>query len=512
MHNNYFFLQKLSPFIERLVSGFTISACFSQERDELILESQSKYESFYIKFTLKPHQTFLSFPNNFARAKNNSMDLFSEIIGETILKVTCVTNDRALKIELTNGKLLFVRLYGSQGNIILFQNNKYVKMFNKKHNADQEIIPQLTDKDFIIDVTSYEKHLGDITKVVPTIGNMATVYWNQNFHNQNFDSLLMYLMQLQQTKEFYIIKYHDKIALTLFPLGEIHYKTTNPIEACNLLYSTYISSYQLNKEKNALISNLQSQMSKTERYIKKSSERLSFLENEARNEEMGHILMANLHQIPLKVTDIILDDFYTNKPIKIVLKKDLNPQQNAEYYYKKAKNEWKEKATIKENIKAREEKIVGLKQLIEEVQLEDSIKIIRSLTKPNAKTQKSEPTVDELFRKINIDNYTVLIGKNSANNDLLTLKYATKDDLWLHARNVSGSHVIIKNIPGQKIPLYVIERAAEIAAYHSKAKNESLSPVMYTPKKFVRKIKGSAPGSVVVSKEEVILVVPRNYE
>ncbi len=100
------------------------------------------------------------------------------------------------------------------------------------------------------------------------------------------------------------------------------------------------------------------------------------------------------------------------------------------------------------------------------------------------------------------------MGKNAAGNDELTLKYSFKEDLWLHVKDVAGSHVIIKYQAGKKFPKDVIERAAQLAAYNSKRKNETLCPVVVTPKKFVRKRKGDPPGAVVVEREEVIMVEP----
>jgi predicted ribosome quality control (RQC) complex YloA/Tae2 family protein len=105
--------------------------------------------------------------------------------------------------------------------------------------------------------------------------------------------------------------------------------------------------------------------------------------------------------------------------------------------------------------------------------------------------------------------YQIWIGKNAVNNDLLTLKYAHKDDMWLHAKDVSGSHVVVKNQSGKTFPKEVIERAAELAAYNSKRKTESLCPVAYTLKKYVRKRKGDPAGAVIVEREEVIMVTPR---
>ena len=106
--------------------------------------------------------------------------------------------------------------------------------------------------------------------------------------------------------------------------------------------------------------------------------------------------------------------------------------------------------------------------------------------------------------------FTILVGRNAANNDLLTQKYAHKDDLWLHAKDVAGSHVVIRHRAGFPVPEPVIEHAAQLAAWYSRRQNDSLCPVTVTPKKFVRKPKGARPGQVKVEREEVRLVKPAN--
>jgi predicted ribosome quality control (RQC) complex YloA/Tae2 family protein len=106
----------------------------------------------------------------------------------------------------------------------------------------------------------------------------------------------------------------------------------------------------------------------------------------------------------------------------------------------------------------------------------------------------------------------IWIGKNAQSNDTLTLKYGYKEDLWLHAKDVAGSHVLIKHQAGKPFPKDVVEHAAQLAAYYSKRKNESLCPVAITPRKFVRKRKGDKPGAVVVDREEVVMVEPLREE
>ena len=112
------------------------------------------------------------------------------------------------------------------------------------------------------------------------------------------------------------------------------------------------------------------------------------------------------------------------------------------------------------------------------------------------------------FRTMKVGDYEILIGKSAQSNDEL-LRYADKEDVWLHARGVSGSHVIIRKKGKLPVPKEVIARAAQLAAWYSKGKNASLLPVIYTLRKFVRKPKGAAPGAVVCDREEVIMVEPK---
>ena len=122
-------------------------------------------------------------------------------------------------------------------------------------------------------------------------------------------------------------------------------------------------------------------------------------------------------------------------------------------------------------------------------------------------------TADLPFKQFETDGWVIWVGKNAKNNDLLTLKYAKKFDIWLHARDVSGSHVIIRNPNQRTVPKHVVEKAAELAAHFSKRATESLCPVIVTTKKFVRKTKDLLPGQVIVDREEeVVLVKPTYWE
>jgi predicted ribosome quality control (RQC) complex YloA/Tae2 family protein len=227
-------------------------------------------------------------------------------------------------------------------------------------------------------------------------------------------------------------------------------------------------------------------------------------------EEIGNILMAYLHLIPEGESKVELEDFYRNQPITIKLNSILSPAANAENYYRKAKNFSKELAHWEENIARKQQEIEEIKAKL--IALE-SVETRKGL-KPFLAIALSKNTTEELpFKQFEIEGWVIWVGKNAKNNDLLTLKYAKKQDIWLHARDVSGSHVIVRNPQNKTVPAFVIEKAASLAAYFSKRQTESLCPVVVTSKKYVRKTKDLLPGMVIVDREEeVVLVKPELWD
>jgi predicted ribosome quality control (RQC) complex YloA/Tae2 family protein len=103
--------------------------------------------------------------------------------------------------------------------------------------------------------------------------------------------------------------------------------------------------------------------------------------------------------------------------------------------------------------------------------------------------------------------YEIWVGKSAKSNDEI-LRLAHKNDLWMHARDAPGSHILVRHKAGKTTPNPVLERAAALAAFHSKARTEGLCPVMVTERKYVRKRKGMAAGQVFVEREKTLLVKP----
>ncbi len=280
----------------------------------------------------------------------------------------------------------------------------------------------------------------------------------------------------------------------------------------NAFYISHNKINTLDEEKAEILRKLNKEKKQTEIYLQDAFRRLEMVDSAVKNEELGHILMANLHQIDERAERVELFDFYRNENIFIKLKPELSPQKNAENFYRKAKNEKIEVEKLMENIENREKILAAVNVHILQIEQAENLKSLRNYLKINQLSQISKSIVvsyKTLFKRFEVDGFEILVGKNAKNNDLLTQQYAYKDDLWLHARDATGSHVIVKYRAGKKIPNSVIEAAASLAAYFSKRRNETLTPVIVTQKKFVRKPKGLNDGQVVVEKEEVVMVEPK---
>ncbi|MEP3390186.1 MAG: NFACT RNA binding domain-containing protein [Reichenbachiella sp.] len=511
MQFNYYFLKALSNELSKHLVGNKISAIFSQNKNELVLCFINDRSNFFIKANLDGQSSLLSFSTSFARAKKNSVDLFSELSGQHVLNVRQFENERSFSIQFEKNFELLFKLHGRHSNILLFQKNELLSLFKNNIEKDQQL--KLNDLDRPIN-QSKEAIINvgfDLFKIYPTfdkhIKNHLKVkgFYEEGQPLETKMNVLESVLSELNDSNFYLLK--EVPGLRLIKPDTACEVYNNPIEVSNQLARSFFSNQGFAQLKNKLLTQVNKEINKCESYISQNENKLTEIENRRGYDELANILMANLHlKLDPSASHIELFDFYANEQVKIKLKPKLSLQHNAEHFYRKAKNQSKEVEILKNNILSKK-KI--LKELIERKDLissMDDIKKLKTLEKTDTKSNNKEP---KPFIEFEIEGFQVFAGKNAKNNDLLTQKFAKKDDLWLHARDVSGSHVIIRNPNGIKIPIGVIEQVAQIAAWHSKRKSDTLCPVIYTQKKYVRKPKGSLPGQVLLSKEEVILVEPK---
>ena len=506
MYHNYYFINRLSKKLSSILTGAILNECFSQNKNELIFcFTLRDNSSFYIQANLDNKLNLWCFPEVFARAKKNTIDLFQSIIEKKILAVHQNNFDRSFELLLNDNSTLLFQLYGRRSNIILINKNRPPQSFksnliaphNSKSLARDICIPTLNkeslkelEKSFDNDIKNYLKN-------------------NTQYEHLDFNQKKIFIpdfIEYLHTNPLYV-SYEVLPKITLFDTKTYYCKTDDPIVACNHLYKIFTQKYLTQQKKNEIIRDLNKKRKKTINYIKKSEQKISLLKNRRSLEEIANIIMANLNNIKPNNDQIKVKDLYNETAtITIKLKPQISPQKNAEILYRKSKNQKIEINNIKKNVAAKKKHIIQLDQKIKEINLVNDCKTLQNLIKKNASNITNKALPFTTFSKID---YTIWVGRNNKSNDLLTFEYAKKDDLWLHAKDAPGSHVVIKKQGVSPIPKTVIEKAAELAAYFSKKKTEKIAPVIYTEKKYVRKIKGSLPGQVAVIKEQVLLVQPK---
>jgi len=234
--------------------------------------------------------------------------------------------------------------------------------------------------------------------------------------------------------------------------------------------------------------------------------------------QLGDIVTANLHRIQKGQSVLQAEDFYDEemKTVDIPLSVTLSPQQNAAKYYKdytRMKNAEKE---LTRQIELGEQELDYLQSVLEElsraqteVELEEIKQELQSTgylrkvnDKKRMKQSKSAP-----IRFESTDGFPIYVGRNNRQNEELTFRLARKDDIWLHAQKVHGSHVII-SCGGQVPPDDTVTQAAQLAAYYAESSGGQNIPVDMTPVKQVKKIPGGKPGMVIYHTYRTVIVNP----
>ncbi|TDQ18569.1 putative ribosome quality control (RQC) complex YloA/Tae2 family protein [Algoriphagus boseongensis] len=519
MHLNYHFLKFLCPELSNEFAGKTILSCFSQSKDELILETSDENETRWIRAHLLPPDIYLSFPTQFHRAKRNSIDLFPELIGDKILACNVFDFERGFYFQLQSGKHLVLKLHGNRSNVLLFEEeNPFPKiLFRNGVKEDKEL--EFKSLFRLLDLTreKFDELEGNASKFLPTLGQIPRNWLKERgYPEADLDTkweLMESLLDILDSPLYALVELDGQVHLSLLPESNPLKTFSNPIEACNEVFYLALVKGSFEREKNSLLKNLQESLKRTNSYLEKSGQKLQELKTSAPPSRLADVIMANLHMFNPGDSEVELFDFYTQSPVKVKLKPNQKPQEIAENLYRKSKNRQVEIDQIEKTLEAKRLKQKEILEEIERVSALENFKSLKAFQKTIAKEDKSKPNTSGLpFKVFEFEGFTIWVGKSAKDNDEMLRGYVHKDDLWLHARQVPGSHVVIKTKGMPKVPSQVLERAAGLAAFYSKLKSDSLAPVIYTEAKFVRKVKGSAPGSVMVDREKVIMVPPKGPE
>ena len=234
----------------------------------------------------------------------------------------------------------------------------------------------------------------------------------------------------------------------------------------------------------------------------------------------GELLTSYIYMIEKGMESVEVANFYDENYSNIIipLNKNLTPSENAQKYFKKynklktAKIELTSQISIcNEEIEYLENIMLGIENcenLEELADIKDELIRLGYAKAPyRYKAKKDVYATTKPNQFIIFDGFTILVGKNNKQNDYLTLRIADPEDIWMHTKNIPGSHVIIK-CAGKEVPDETLYQAAMLAAFYSKGRMSSQVPVDYTMKKHVKKPSGSKPGMVIYETNSTIYVTP----
>ena len=304
-------------------------------------------------------------------------------------------------------------------------------------------------------------------------------------------------------------------------LEAIYFDTVS--ECIDYYFTNRVASNMVRQKSMPMLKSVQASLSKALLKKKKLSEDLLNAENSDKYRLYGELLTANLHLVRPGDRRVKVINYYDGSELTIPLDEKISASANAQKYFKKyskARTAIHEKqAQLEDN----EKDIEYLESVVQSIEAASNVPLLESIrdeleqtgylrrrqkaSQRKKKNRKPEPVTYTLS-----DGTQVLVGRNNTENDWLTMKFASKTDVWMHTKDIPGSHVIVRLEDGRSVndlPAELIYEAASIAAYHSKASGSDNVPVDYVPVRYVKKPNGSKPGMVIFTHNQTVYVTPR---
>ena len=294
-------------------------------------------------------------------------------------------------------------------------------------------------------------------------------------------------------------------------------------ECVEFFFSNREASNLVRQKSMPLLKSVQASLSKALLKKKKLSEDLLNAENSDKYRLYGELLTANIHAVRPGARKVTVTNYYDGSLIDIPLDEKIGASANAQRYFKKyskARTAIHEKqAQLEDN----DRDIAYLESVIRNIEAADSVPLLESIRdelestgyvkrRAKAAQRKRKPAKPEPLKYTLSDGTPVLVGRNNIENDWLTMKHASKTDVWMHTKDIPGSHVIVKMEDGRNVndlSAELIYEAASIAAWHSKAAGGTKVPVDYVPVRYVKKPNGAKPGMVIFTHNQTVYVDPK---
>lgn len=561
--------KSISYELQHSILGGKINKIFEPNKNEILLSIYANGKNYALNICIdsnlyRIHLTTNAKPNPL-NAPNFCMLLRKHLIGYKIKAISSNDNlERIIKIELEGynelndltTKYLMVELMGKHSNIILL-NDKFFIIDSLRHldtlsNSYRDILPAHeytypeNNKNNFYTIKSAEEFCNLVlTNNVTNLTNFLVEYFTgfskpfikniiikQNIRNTDFskdDILKMYeylskILNNLDSNEISLIKYSNE-------KGKLDYVIDLVPKSSDLDINFYIDDFYYNKETNNNYVSYRNNLLKLISHIlKKYSLRLESINNklkECKNKDLyklyGELITANLYKFSKDYNSdkVELENYYDNNVIlTIPLDNTISIANNAKKYFKKYNKLKNALEIVTLQKKETEEELQYIESIIYELEYAKDIQevneiyneisenpIFKDYIQSNNKTNTKKESNISTPREYHIDGFTVLVGKNNKQNDYLTTKLASPNDIWFHTKDIHGSHVILKN-PSENISNDTLIKCAKLAAYYSKGRLSSNVPVDYCFVKYVKKPNGSKPGMVIYTNNKTLNVTP----
>lgn len=534
-----FFLHHLTKELQEQVLFGRIQKVNQPFEREMILTVRNNRKNY--KLLLSAHPIFGRVQVTEAEFQNpQKPNTFTMIMrkylqGAVIEAIEQIENDRILEITVSNKNeigdhikaTLVVEIMGKHSNIILIDKNESKIIESIKHvgfsqNSYRTILPGAT---YITPPKTDAKNPFDIAdeklfEILQT-QDLAPKSLQKLFQGLGRDTATELAGQLktnrlQAFRDFFNRPFSPSLTEKSFsavPFSDSGQTFATLGELLDYFYQEKAERDRIAQQASDLIHRVQNELDKNIKKLGKQEEELLATENAEKFRQKGELLTTYLSMVPNDQDQVTLDNYYTNEPITIALDKALTPNQNAQKYFKKyqkLKEAVKHLNGIIQDTKDSIAYLESVETALNHASMDDIEDIREELVETGFIKRRSH---DKRHKRKRPEQYLasdgktiILVGRNNLQNDELTFKMAKKGELWFHAKDIPGSHVLIRDNlnPSDEVKT----DAAELAAYYSKARLSNLVQVDMIEAKKLNKPTGAKPGFVTYTGQKTLRVTP----
>ena len=507
---------------------------------ELVLQIRSNRQNHRLLLSAHPvfgriQLTETTFENP-AQPSTFIMVLRKYLQGAVIESIEQIENDRIVEITVSNKNeigdniqaTLIIEIMGKHSNILLVDKSNHkilevIKHIGFSQNSYRTLLPGATyiappSTDALNPFTIKDEKLFEILQTQElTAKNLQGLF--QGIGRDTASELENLLVNEKLSKFRNFFKQETNPCLTDKSFSCVPFSNTiddhfsSLSQLLDVFYKDKAERDRVKQQASELIRRVENELQKNRQKLKKQEKELLATENAEEFRQKGELLTTFLHQVPNDQDQVVLDNYYTNQPITIALDKALTPNQNAQKYFKryqKLKEAVKYLTELIEETKSTILYLESVETVLNQAGLDEIAEIREELIQTGFIRRRQREKIQKRKKPekyLASDGKTIiLVGRNNLQNEELTFKIARKEELWFHAKNIPGSHVVIS---GNLNPSDEVKTdAAELAAYYSKGRLSNLVQVDMIEVKKLNKPTGGKPGFVTYTGQKTLRVTP----